>query len=57
MSRGGRKVGTNESGLASHSSANECSRCGNDMVHTRDMTKTGRGRWVHKWCASGADDE
>lgn len=45
------------SGLASHSFANECPRCGRDMQHTRDMTKTRRGVWIHKTCAGGADDE
>ena len=35
---------------------NECHRCGEDMKHTSDMAKV-RGRWVHRWCAGGGDDE
>lgn len=36
---------------------NECPRCGEDMEHTSDMTKTSKGAWIHKRCAGGADDE
>lgn len=36
--------------------ANECHRCGEDMKHTRDMVKV-RGRWIHRWCAGGGDDQ
>lgn len=37
-------------------SGNDCHLCGKDMLHTKDMTKH-RGRWIHKTCAPGADDE
>lgn len=37
--------------------ANQCARCGEDMQQRGEMTKTARGQWVHKACASGGDDE
>ena len=42
--------------LASHSGANECHRCGKDIENTRDMAKV-KGRFIHKTCAGGGDDE
>lgn len=50
--RGGRRGGRI---AAPH--ANECPRCGEDMKHTSDMVRTRGGRWIHRWCAGGGDDE
>lgn len=44
------------SGLASHSQANDCVRCGEDIEDWGDATKV-KGRWIHKRCAGGGDDE
>lgn len=56
MSAGSGRGGGRRGWVASHSGANECHLCGEDMLNTRDMTKH-HGRWIHKWCAPGADDE
>lgn len=63
MSRGrGRRpwaktdAGYGGAGLAKHSYENECPRCGNDIENWADATKTSRGKWIHKSCASGADE-
>lgn len=50
-------TGYGGAGLASSSYDNECSRCGKDMTHTDEMAKTSKGKWVHKRCMAGADDE
>lgn len=42
-------------GLASYSGQNECHRCGHDIEDWRHATKV-KGRWIHKSCASGADE-
>lgn len=67
MSRGRRRTtnrpwaktdaGYGGAGLAHSTFENECPRCGEDIQDWRDATKTGRGKWIHKRCASGADDE
>lgn len=44
-------------GLATSSYENECHRCGNDIVRQSDKRRTSKGKWVHKWCMAGADDE
>lgn len=51
---GGRGYGG--AGLASWSGENECPKCGKDIENWRDAAKI-RGRWIHKKCAPGADDE
>lgn len=61
MSRGGRVARSSRrtyggAGLASHSGVNECSRCGLDIEDWTQATKA-NGRWIHKSCRSGADDE
>ena len=43
-------------GLASSPMENECRRCGEPIADWRQATKA-RGGWIHKGCASGADDE
>lgn len=52
----GRRGTYNGAGLASHSQANDCHRCGHDIEDWGQATKV-KGRWIHKVCASGADDE
>lgn len=51
MSRGRRRIhsGTNV--------GNQCSRCGDDIRDYHYAVRTARGQWIHKSCASGADDE
>jgi hypothetical protein len=45
-------------GFASSPWEGECHRCGNQIQdYGIDATKDGKGRWIHKLCASGADDE
>lgn len=33
-----------------------CPRCDEPIADWHDATKTGRGAWIHKRCASGADE-
>lgn len=47
---------TRNPGLAAYSGQNECHRCGEDIEDWRQATK-GKGRWIHKVCAGGGDDE
>lgn len=44
-------------GLARSSFENECHRCGNDIEDWGQAAKTSKGKWVHRTCMAGADDE
>lgn len=52
--RGGRGYGG--AGLGAYSGQFECPRCGEEIRSWNDACKV-KGRWIHKACHGGADDE